>query len=38
MARMGGHQGYAQKGRPGWQTLWLGDQDLVMILDVLDEF
>ncbi len=38
MARMGGHQGYAQKGRPGWQTLWLGDQDLVMILDVLGEF
>lgn len=38
MARMGGHQGYAQKGRPGWQTLWLGDQDLVMILSVLDEF
>jgi len=22
--RMGGHQGFKQKGLPGWQTLWKG--------------
>ncbi len=24
LGRMGGHQGYQQKGLPGWQTLWKG--------------
>lgn len=24
LGRMGGHQGYKQKGLPGWQTLWKG--------------
>ncbi|MFC0516821.1 IS4 family transposase [Mucilaginibacter angelicae] len=24
MGRMGGHQGFKQKGLPGWQTLWKG--------------
>jgi hypothetical protein len=24
LGRMGGHQGFKQKGLPGWQTLWKG--------------
>lgn len=28
IARMGGHQGYAQKGRPGWRILWEGYLEL----------
>ncbi|MEM6397571.1 MAG: IS4 family transposase, partial [Bacteroidota bacterium] len=38
VARMGGHQGYAQKGRPGWQTLYLGAQKLNSILNTLHSY
>jgi hypothetical protein len=26
LGRMGGHQGFKQKGLPGWQSIWLGYQ------------
>jgi len=26
LGRMGGHQGFKQKGLPGWQTIWTGHQ------------
>lgn len=38
IARMGGHQGYARKGRPGWHVLWIGNQKLDAILRTLDKY
>ena len=38
IARMGGHQGYAQKGRPGWKVLWYGAQKMTAILDALKRY
>jgi hypothetical protein len=32
LARMGGHQGYAQKGRPGWRLLWQGYTEFQTLL------
>lgn len=32
IARMGGHQGYAQKGRPGWRVLWWGYLELERLI------
>lgn len=38
IGRLGGHQGYAQKGPPGWKALWLGAQKLTLILDTLNRY
>lgn len=33
LGRMGGHQGFRQKGLPGWKTLWLGWHDFQKLMD-----
>ncbi len=33
IGRMGGHQGFKQKGLPGWKTLWLGWSDFKKLMD-----
>lgn len=33
LGRMGGHQGYKQKGMPGWQTIWKGYSFFEKILE-----
>jgi hypothetical protein len=33
IGRMGGHQGFKQKGLPGWKTLWRGWYDFQKIMD-----
>lgn len=33
IGRMGGHQGFNQKGLPGWKTLWRGWYDFQKIMD-----
>lgn len=33
IGRMGGHQGYNQKGLPGWKTIWRGWYDFQKIMD-----
>ncbi len=33
LGRMGGHQGYKQKGLPGWQTIWKGYSFFEKILE-----
>ena len=34
LGRMGGHQGYKQKGLPGWQTIWKGYQYFQQVIEV----
>jgi hypothetical protein len=34
LGRMGGHQGYKQKGLPGWQTIWRGYSYFQQVLEV----
>ena len=34
LGRMGGHQGYKQKGMPGWQTIWKGYSYFQQVLEV----
>jgi len=33
LGRMGGHQGFKQKGMPGWQTIWVGWKYLQTLVD-----
>ncbi len=33
LGRMGGHQGFKQKGLPGWQTLWAGWNHFQTLVD-----
>jgi hypothetical protein len=33
LGRMGGHQGYKQKGMPGWQTIWKGYSYFQQVLE-----
>lgn len=33
LARLGGHQGMKQAGRPGWQTIWRGYRQFKLLLD-----
>lgn len=33
LGRMGGHQGFKQKGLPGWQTIWAGWNYLQALVD-----
>ena len=33
IGRMGGHQGFNQKGLPGWKTMWRGWYDFQKIMD-----
>jgi hypothetical protein len=33
LGRMGGHQGYKQKGLPGWQTIWKGYSYFQQVLE-----
>ncbi len=33
LGRMGGHQGYKQKGLPGWQTIWKGYSFFEQVLE-----
>lgn len=34
LGRMGGHQGYKQKGLPGWQTIWKGYAYFQQVVEV----
>lgn len=34
LGRMGGHQGYKQKGLPGWQTIWKGYSFLQQVIEI----
>lgn len=38
LARMGGHQGFAQKGRPGWRLLWQGYTEFETLLKGIQLF
>lgn len=33
LGRMGGHQGFKQKGMPGWQTIWAGWKHFQILVD-----
>ena len=34
LGRMGGHQGYKQKGLAGWQTIWKGHAYFQQVIEV----